>query len=308
MNQDHQQEPYDVASSARFQIAAIGEVLWDVFSTGPRFGGAPANFACTAANLGKKFADVSMVSGVGKDQLGYKAVEAFTSHHVATKFLQQTEFATGQVFVELDANGRASYEFASNTAWDHLAWHDHLAFHAKSMDAICFGTLGQRSEESQKVIRQFVSSSRPSCLRVFDINLRPPFFNTSTILESLRLANFLKANDEELPLLAEIASCTGSEIDVMRQLAAQFGFQVVALTRGPHGALLMRGNEVSEQPGIRCDLVDTVGAGDAFTAALVLGSLKDLPLNEINRSACEVAAFVCSQPGATPVLPDQFLF
>ena len=252
--------------------------------------------------------NVTMVSGVGDDELGAKAIDALRSHGVSTTFVQTKANPTGQVFVNLDSQGRASYEFASNTAWDNLSWSEELDSHAKQMDAICFGTLGQRSEESREIIQRFVTSARADCLRVFDINLRPPFFEEASILESLRLANVLKMSDEELPMLQKLCGCNGSDVDVMNDLARRFELIVVALTRGPDGATLIREGEKSIQSGVPCKLVDTVGAGDAFTAALVLGLLNGQDLDEINKSACEVASFVCSQSGATPVLPDRFSF
>lgn len=291
-------------NTAKPVIVGLGEVLWDVFPDGPRFGGAPANYACHAANLG---ASSRMVSAVGRDELGDRALQAFSDHAVGTSAVQRNGYPTGAVYVQLDAEGRASYEFLDNTAWDHLEWSPELEELAPRTDAVCFGTLGQRSHESRQPIRRFVTSTPVSCLRIFDVNLRPPFYADNTILESLKIANILKLNDDELPIVAELCGLSGSDGEIMQSLGQRFDLRLVALTRGAQGALLMRGDEVSEHPGVATSVIDTVGAGDAFTAALTLGLLAELELEVINDRASRVAAFVCSQAGATPRLPDTFV-
>ena len=278
------------------QIAAIGEVLWDVFPSGPRFGGAPANFACSLAALGRDRANLFMVSAVGKDDLGAAAMATLQDHHVDTTCVSELDFVTGQVLVEIDAAGCASYSFAANTAWDNLIPLEASQQLATNLDAVCFGSLGQRSDKSKATIRHFLSATQPAALRVFDINLRAPFFSDEVILESLEIANVLKLNDEELPVLAQLCQLHGSDLAMLRQLADRYQLRVVALTRGSAGAVLVRGDQVDECPGVATDVVDTVGAGDAFTATLALGLLENQNIDVINRCACEVAAFVCSQP------------
>ncbi|HRX79859.1 MAG TPA: carbohydrate kinase [Pirellulaceae bacterium] len=285
-------------------IVGLGEVLWDVFPDGPRFGGAPANYASHAASLG---ADSRMVSAVGRDELGERALQALQDLKVDISSVAQSDYPTGAVHVQLDAEGKASYEFLANTAWDHLEWNDELAKLAKRTDAVCFGTLGQRSDKSRQTIRRFVTSTPATCLRIFDINLRPPFYADDTILESLELANVLKLNDDELPIVAKLCSCSGTDLDVMRALAKRFHLQLVALTRGSRGALLVREDEVADHTGISTSVVDTVGAGDAFTATMTVSLLAGRKLSEIADQASRVAAFVCSQAGATPRLPDDFV-
>ena len=283
-------------------VVGLGEVLWDVFPDGPRFGGAPANFACHAAQLG---ADARMASAVGNDELGNKALKALQEKQVKTDCVRQMPYPTGTVTVQLDEAGKASYEFAEDTAWDHLEWSEDLANLAKQSSAVCFGTLGQRSETSRKTIQRFVKAvPAETSLRVFDINLRPPFYTEEIILESLRLANVLKLNDDELPILAKLCELSGTDVEIMRELSQRYGLRLVALTRGNRGAVLCRDGKVSESAGVETNVVDTVGAGDSFTAALVTGLLEDRELDEINKAACKIAAYVCSQPGATPRIPD----
>lgn len=283
-------------------IVGLGEILWDIFPDGPRFGGAPANFACSAAGLARDDAEVFMVSNVGQDDLGRQAIESLKRHRVDTSYVASINWPTGKVLVKIDDAGQASYDFATDTAWDNLAWSAELMELATRTDAVCFGTLGQRSESSRKTIQQFVASTPKYALRVFDINLRPPFFSDPIILESLELANILKLNDEELPTLQALCGLSGSTTKMLAQLANRFDLRAVALTRGAEGALIMSSDEVSEQPGVETQVVDTVGAGDAFTAAFILGLLDAEEFDTINQHACHVASFVCSQPGATPDL------
>ena len=281
-------------------IVGLGEVLWDVFPDAALFGGAPANFACHAAALGGSRVSVSVVSAVGNDDFGTRALASLESHQVDTHCLQQVQQPTGKVIIQLNEAGHATYDFPDDVAWDNLHWSDSLQNLAVNTRAVCFGSLAQRSATSRETIQKFLSATSPDALRVFDINLRPPPVADTTILESLRLANILKLNDEELPRLAQLIDTSGADITILRELANKFELQLIALTRGAKGAVLLRGNEVSQQAGVETEVVDTVGAGDAFTAALVLGILAGQDLTQINEKACQVAAYVCSQPGATP--------
>lgn len=286
-------------------IVGLGEVLWDVFPDGPRFGGAPANFACSAAQLAGDRASVWMASSVGDDDLGTRALRALGEFGVRTDCVPQVDRPTGQVLVQLDDAGHASYTFAADTAWDNLFWTNELQDLAWRCDAVCFGTLGQRGEVSRRTIQRFVRETPPSCLRVFDINLRPPYWSDDIVLESLQLAGILKLNDTELPVLRELLSLRGTDREVLQQLIDRYSLSLIALTRGAAGSLLLSNTcQISDLSGVAVSIVDTVGAGDAFTAALVVGLLDGLPLDEIHDWARQVAAFVCTEPGATPRIPD----
>ena len=285
-------------------VVGLGEVLWDVFPDGARFGGAPANYACHAASLG---ADAYVASAVGRDELGDRALQALQDNNVDTRAVAKYEAPTGAVHVTLDDAGKAAYEFLADTAWDRLEWSNTLRDLAARTNAVCFGTLGQRSARSQETIRRFVEATPKDCLRIFDINLRPPFFTNHAILESIQLANVLKLNDDELPLVATLLDLSGNDQEMMQAIATEFSLQLVALTRGEHGALLLRESETSEHPGISTTVADTVGAGDSYTAALTLGLLANHSLDSINAHASRVAAYVCSQSGATPKLPADLI-
>ena len=294
--------------SSRSTIVGLGEVLWDVFSDGERFGGAPANFACAVAKLAQGQAEVCMASGVGRDELGRRAIASLAEHRVDASHVATVEQPTGTVTVELGRDASASYEFAADTAWDNVLWSNELQQLAERAGAVCFGTLGQRGSVSRQTIQRFLKTMSATSLRVLDVNLRPPFISDDVIIESLRMANVLKLSDEELPIVAELCNRTGTtDVDSMRQLASQYDLSAVALTRGPEGAVILRGDEVVELCGVETVVVDTVGAGDAFAAALVLGLLDDRPLEQIGLDACHVAAFVCSQRGATPMLPPSLI-
>ena len=289
--------------SARPVIVGLGEVLWDVYPDAAHFGGAPANFACHAASLG---AESWMVSAVGADELGDRAVEKLCERGVKCGHVSRdNRHATGRVLVTLNSGGQASYEFAADTAWDHLAWSDDLATLAARCDAVCFGTLGQRSPMSRETIRRFVEATPAKALRVFDVNLRQRFYDAETIHASLQIASAVKLNDEELPIIGQLCGLRAVKPrEMLIELTAQFDLRFAALTRGPRGSLLIAGAAEDDCPAPPTTVVDTVGAGDAFTATLVSGILKGQPLDALNRHANAVASFVCSQKGATPVLPN----
>ena len=292
--------------SARPVVAGLGEVLWDVYPDAAHFGGAPANFACHAASLG---AEAWMVSAVGADALGERAVEKLRERGVECSHVSRdAHHATGRVLVTLNESGQPSYEFAIDPAWDHLAWSEELGALAVRCDAVCFGTLGQRSPVARATIRRFVAATRPTALRVFDVNLRQRFYDAETIRTSLQLASAMKLNDEELPIVAELGGLRSvTPREILIELADQFELRFVALTRGAQGSLLIAGTNTDECPAFPTKVADTVGAGDAFTAALVIGFLGGLSLDIINRHANALAAFVCSQPGATPALPTDLV-
>ena len=288
---------------ARFKVVGLGEVLWDVFPEGPRFGGAPANFACHAAMLG---AEAFVVSRVGDDELGDRALASLRGHGVDAEFVaRDANRPTGTVRVEVDKVGKPRFDIGADVAWDHVAWSDALATLAGRADAVSFGTLGQRGEQSRQTIRRFLAATRLECLRIFDINLRQQFYDQQLVLDSMALANALKLNDDELSIVAPMLGVAGPERDALATLRERFGLNLVALTRGEHGAVLVSASAISECEGTPTAVKDTVGAGDSFTAALTLGWLQGRDLDTIVRHACRVASFVCSQAGATPPLPEE---
>ena len=289
-------------------VIGVGEVLWDLLLTGPQLGGAPANFAYHAHALG---AQAQVITRVGKDDYGREIIRRFHEMGLPETGVQVDETAsTGIAKVELSGDGLAHFTIQENVAWDHIAVTTEALVAASEAHAICFGSLAQRSEPSRNTIQQLVAAAPADALRVFDINLRQQFYSRDVIEQSLQRANVLKLNDDELPTLAAMFNLTGAAEDHIERLAQMFGLRLVALTRGANGSLLYQkdNDEVrwSDCPSRPVKVVDTVGAGDSFTAALVLGLLRKMDLDEINSIANEVARYVCSQPGATPALPVEF--
>jgi fructokinase len=297
-----------------FNVIGVGEVLWDLLVTGPQLGGAPANFAYHGHALG---AQTQVITRVGKDDYGREIIRRFHEMGLPETTVQIDDTVpTGTAKVALSGDGLAHFTIQENVAWDHIAVTPEALVAASGAYAICFGSLAQRSEPSRNTIQQLVAETPADGLRVFDINLRQQFYSRGLIEESLQLANVLKLNDDELPTLAEMFGLTGlPEHQIKHQiewLAHTFSLRLVALTRGANGSLLYQkdndNNEVrwSDCPSRPVKVVDTVGAGDSFTAAMVLGLLRKMDLDEFNTIANEVARYVCSQPGATPALPIEF--
>ena len=290
-------------------IVGIGEILWDMLPGGKQLGGAPANFAYHANALGARGV---VISRVGDDDFGREIIARLESLGLDTRFVQRDpSHPTGRVDVRVDGRGVPDYVIHRNVAWDFIrADPELLQLAAAAADAVCFGTLAQRSPASREAIRSFLRATRPDCRRVFDINLRQSYYDAGTVRELMQLARVVKLHDEELPVVARLLSSGADDSvppndpeSVARWLIDQYPLELVALTRGPRGSVLYTGRDTFEHPGHPATVADTVGAGDAFTAALVLGLLRRQDLGRIINFASRVAAYVCSQHGATPALP-----
>lgn len=286
-------------------IVGIGEILWDVFESGKKLGGAPANFAFHATQLGARGV---AVSAIGNDALGDEIASALEKKQICSD-LQRVEYATGTVKISLDANGIADYVFPKNTAWDNLKFSDSLKALARETDAVCFGTLAQRAQRSRTTIRAFLDSMPPKALRVFDVNLRQDFYSEALVRESLAFANILKINENELETLS--AFFIGKTGDRFSEKCERFcatlfvafpHLRFIALTCGAQGSYVFsRDGKNSFVPASpEAKIVDTVGAGDSFTAAFTVAILAEKPLAEAHRLAEKVAESVCSRAGAMP--------
>ena len=285
-----------------FLLIGLGEILWDLMPSGKQLGGAPANFAYHAHALG---GEGVVVSCIGDDELGKELLEklddlGLNRGHVVV----DEDHPTGTVSVEVDEAGKPSYIIHENVAWDFIPTLPQWMKLAMKADAVCFGSLAQRSEVSRRTIQSFLRATRPSCLRVFDVNLRQSFYSREVIETSLQLANIFKINDEELPVVADMLAFAGDEAAILGALAKRYSLRMIALSRGDKGSLLFSEGRTSNHNGYPVVVADTVGAGDAFTAALALGMLRGCDLDRINDHANRVASFVCSQAGATPELPE----
>ncbi len=286
------------------KVIGIGELLWDLLPSGPQLGGAPANFAYHAHALG---ADTGMITRVGADPRGREAVHRIETLGLSSEGIQTDETApTGTVTVELDDNGIPTYTIHTDTAWDRIDATPEALAVVRAADALCFGSLAQRSPLSRESIQCLLSAAPAEAWRVFDINLRQHYYSREVIERSLQLANVLKLNDEELPVVADLFALAGDSAQQIESLAAAFGLNVVALTRGGDGSLVYRDGHWSDCQPAPVNVVDTVGAGDAFTAALVLGLLHREALDAMHAFASEVAGYVCTCAGGTPTLPERF--
>ena len=298
-------------------VVGLGEVLWDVYDDQALFGGAPANFACHAANLG---AEARIVSAVGRDKLGTDALAWMSKHHLSTEWVAVDDARpTGTVRVSLDSFGTPQYVFARNVAWDALPCPPSWLETAAICQAVCFGSLAQRSPLSCESIHRFLEHTQASCLRVFDVNLRQDYYSAGVLLRSLQRSNVLKLNHEELPIVADTLGLTeprpGSHVSDPREergwcqaIADRFELRCIALTRGPKGSDVWLDGDWDYQGSCKIDAVDTVGAGDAFSAALIMGILSKRDLPTIHSQAAKIAAYVCTQRGAVPRLPDELKY
>jgi len=281
----------------------IGEVLWDLLPSGKAIGGASLNVVAHAVQLGARGA---IVSEVGDDADGWEIRRRLQVLGVdPTGMRVRPDLPTGLVDVQLDASGVPTFTIRAPAAWDAITMDAGREKLAGEADAVVFGSLAQRDPRSREGIGSFLCALRPGCLKVFDINLRPPFISAPVIIDSLELADVLKLNDAELPVLAEILGLAGNETDRLRALRKRFDLDLVVYTRGEQGSRLLSAAGDESHPGCPANVVDTVGAGDAFTAAVTVGCLRGLELTRLQELANRVAAFVCSQAGAVPLLPKE---
>jgi fructokinase len=280
-------------------VIGLGELLWDLFPAGKQLGGAPANFAYITSLLGDEGIPASRL---GQDALGEEAIRRLGQLGLSTEFIQSDgDHPTGTVKVEVDAAGQPRFEISQSVAWDFLDWTPQWQKLAQQADAVCFGSLGQRSERSRSTIPSFVLALKPNALRVFDVNLRQNFYSKQILSESMKLSHAVKLNQDELPRIMKLFDLEHRrEEDSARHLLSLYDLKLVCVTRGNGGSLLVSTDECDEHAGFNVKIADTVGAGDAFTAALVHGYLRGTALAEINETANRVGAWVASQSGATP--------
>ena len=289
-------------------ILGVGELLWDLLPEGPQLGGAPANFAVMAGRLGNHAA---ILSRIGRDDLGRKAVDILDPLPADTAYLEvDPAHETGKVTVVLE-NGQPHFTIHQPSAWDFLELSDQWVSLAERADAICFGSLAQRAHESRQTIQTLAAQTSANCIRVFDVNLRAPFFSGEVIQESLELATVMKMNDAEVPQvlgLLGLPEFEANEQDQLRlgaeRLLEEFPtLQLVAITRGGNGSLLVARDEWNEHPGYPVQVADTIGSGDAFTAAMTHYLLRGASLATLNEAGNRWGSWIASQSGGMPPLP-----
>lgn len=283
----------------KFTTVGLGELLWDVFPEGCQLGGAPANFAYMTNLLGDEGV---VASRVGNDDLGAEAKERLERLGLETSCIQlDPTCRTGIVQVEVDAKGQPTFQIAAPVAWDCFEWTPAWHALAQKADAVCFGSLAQRSPQSRKTIHSFLKTIRPETTRVFDVNLRQSFYFAQILAESAKMADIVKLNHDELPAVVQLLGFPFHDEESAAQwLLNTFHLKLVCITRGARGSLLVSEYAKHEHPGIRVHVADTVGSGDAFTAALVYHYLRRDSLATMNDAANQMGSWVASQTGATP--------
>ncbi|MBR1879030.1 MAG: carbohydrate kinase [Paludibacteraceae bacterium] len=294
-------------------VIGLGEALFDCLPEGRKLGGAPANFAYHVSQFGL---NGCAISAIGDDELGEEIVDTFKKVKL-NHILPVVEQPTGTVKVTLDDKGVPQYEICLGVAWDNIPLTDEMIEVAKQAQAVCFGSLAQRSEVSRATIQAFLEAAPADALKVFDINLRQQWYTAEVIAESLHRANILKINDEELDVVATmllgeptapgqlIAEDAAKTRRICRELITRYNLRMLILTCGAIGSYVFTADEESYVATPKVQVADTVGAGDSFTATFVAQLLLGKPMREAHERAVRVSAFVCTQHGAMPVLPDE---
>lgn len=285
-------------------IAGLGEVLWDCLPEGSKLGGAPANFAYHASMFGYQ---AYAVSALGDDALGDKTVEELDKKHLR-HIMPRIDFPTGTVQVELDEEGVPTYDIKRDVAWDNIPFTVEMEDLAKRCSCVCFGSLAQRNSVSHDTIHRFLHSTPKDCLKIFDINLRQNFYTKEIIQESLNACDILKINDEELVTIGRLFGYPGLDMENKCYLIlGKYNLRMLVLTCGTNGSYVFARGVKSYQPTPKVEVADTVGAGDSFTGSFAAAILAGMPVGEAHKLAVEVSAYVCTQPGAMPQLPERLL-
>lgn len=283
-------------------VIGFGELLWDILPAGKQIGGAPGNFAFHATQCGM---NSCLMSAVGADDLGDELLHAADLRGLRY-MVSRTDKPTGTVDVKLDDNGIPQYVIHENVAWDFIPFTSEEEKLVKKAEAFCFGTLAQRNDESRATLLHLLELMKPTALKIFDINLRQHFYDEEIIRESLSRCNVLKLNEDEIIIIGRMLG--DGEMNAQRlceQLLEDYALRFLILTCGAKGSYVMSAAEKSYLKTPQVKVIDTVGAGDAFTAGFCAAYMFGKSLQEAHRLAVEISAYVCTQHGAMPVLPDE---
>ncbi|MBD3672473.1 MAG: carbohydrate kinase [Planctomycetaceae bacterium] len=286
-------------------VIGLGELLWDCFQDSRRPGGAPANVAYQANQLG---CEGVVCSRIGQDALGEELAAFLESQGISTRTLQfDSEHATGTVTVEMKEGNHPEYTIHEDVAWDAMEFTPDWQKVMQSAAAVCFGSLAQRHEPSHHTIHQCLDTTGKDCLIVYDVNLRQDFYSRDILEESLKACRVVKLNHEELSVIGSLLEISDAdEQQFARDLQSRYGVEMIVLTRGENGCLLLSEDDVVDVPGQKIEVADAVGAGDAFTAGLISALLKDWPLRTAGQFANSVGAMVASRSGAMPDLKSEY--
>ena len=285
-------------------IVGLGEALWDVLPEGKKLGGAPANFAYHTGQFGL---DTLAISALGEDRLGDETIAAIEEHGL-NYMMPRVPYPTGTVQVTLDDEGIPAYDIKENVAWDNIPFTDEMKAVAQNCRAVCFGSLAQRNVVSRGTIKKFLSATPDDCMKIFDITLRQSFYTKEVIDDSLHLCNVLKINDEELVVIGRMFGYPGLDMqDKCWLLLGKYNLDILVLTCGVNGSYVFTPGSMSFYETPKVEVADTVGAGDSFTGTFCACILKGKSVADAHRIAVDASAFVCTQKGAMPKLPDTIL-
>ena len=285
-------------------VVGLGEILWDVFPERKVLGGAPANFAYHVSQFGY---NGYAVSAIGDDLLGKEILSSLQDKGL-NYLIENTDFPTGTVQVTLNKTGIPQYEICENVAWDNIPFTAKTENLAKNTGTVCFGSLAQRNGVSKETIKRFLAAMPENSLKIFDINIRQHFYTKELIHESLLMCNMLKINDDEVIIVSELFGWKDmEEQDICKKILEDYNLDIVILTKGTEGSFVFTPKETSYQPTPKVHVADTVGAGDSFTAAFVASYMHGERITDAHQLAMEVSAYVCTQHGAMPKLPDAYL-
>lgn len=286
----------------KFVVVGLGEMLWDHIGEEYKLGGAPANFAYHAMQLG---GESHVVSAVGDDHLGKKLTADLSQTNMLLD-TQVVDFPTGVVEVTL-ADGQPSYEIKLDAAWDNMQFTPALEELAKRTDLVCFGTLAQRNSVSRDTIQKFLDTmpDTETSLKVFDVNLRQSFYSKALIEETLSKSNVLKINNDELVMFNNYFGYEGLQLEEnFERIIRDFNLKYLIVTFGEYGSYVARAGEVHFERTPKVDLVSAVGAGDSFTGSFCMAVMRGLDMSVAHKIAVDVSAYVCTQPGAMPEIPE----
>lgn len=287
-------------------VVGIGEALWDILPEGKKLGGAPANFAYHVSQFGL---DSMVVSAVGSDKLGKEILDNLSEKKL-NMLIEKVQYPTGIVQVEVDNNGIPCYDIKENVAWDNIPFTDKLKSIAEKTTAVCFGSLAQRNVVSRETINTYLSliPDKKGIYKIFDINLRQGFYTKEILCRSMEQCNILKINDEELVTVSRLFGYPGIDLqDKCWILLAKYNLKMLILTCGVNGSYVFTPGNVSFVETPKVEVADTVGAGDSFTAAFISALLMKKSVREAHQLAVNVSAFVCTQNGAMPKFPENFI-
>lgn len=287
--------------SENIKSVCFGEILYDVFPEQERIGGAPLNVASRLSGLG---ISTEMISKVGNDEKGEKLISYLKSKNIKTENItKDTKYPTGVVNVTLSTSGSATYEIAHPAAWDKIEISEEIKNSVQKADAFIFGSLICRDEVSQKTLFELLPDAN---YRIFDINLRPPHYHKDTLVKLMDKADFIKFNDDEL---FEIAEMLGSRYNSLEQnlqyLSEKTNTKTICVTKGRHGAVLLKDGTRYYNSGFKVRVKDTVGAGDSFLASLIAGLLKNEEIQGTLDFACAMGALVAGEEGANPKFDEE---